>query len=185
MPTVPGKFINREGRNEFQLFVAIMCIITGAGQLLTGVVAPTIAQFPAIVEYGWAAGLLLGGLCVLGSAFARNLEHNKLPVVSEFAGLFLLFGMFMAYSVTGIATVTGSGLFVGPVVGVLGLACLSRAIRVFRWYTKPREKKLEDEIRLQLMKGIEKQAKELAKGRLYTDGVPIVLPLEEPSKQEK
>ncbi len=179
MPTVPGKYINREGRNEFQLFVALMCIITGAGQLISGVVAPTIAQFPTFIEYGWAFGLLIGGLCVLGSALGRDLEHNKLPVVAEFSGLFLLFGMFAAYSITGIATISGTGVFVGPVVGFLGLACLSRAIRVFRWYTKPREQKLIDEIKLQLMKGVDAQARELAKGRVNTDGVPIVLPLED------
>lgn len=172
MPTVPGKYINREGRNEFQLFVAILCGFSGLYQLLTGLVSPAIAQYPLYIEFAWAYGLVIGAAMVLLSAFWGDVAHHRFPVLLELAGLVILGGMFLAYGVTIIWTIDGGASFAGPVSICLALACLSRSARVFRWLTKPREEKLKDEIRNQLMAGVEAQVNELVK-----TGKPLPVPL--------
>lgn len=185
MPNAPWGPVNREGRNEFQVLISIMCVMSGVTQLATGNVSPALLNFTHAFQVLWASLLTLGGIFVLVSAAWK--EATGLSPYLEVGGLTMLGGVTISYGIALFLVVDNpSASISAPLFVIVGLACLSRVARIVHviW---PRhvshEEKIKNEVRKQMVEEAVRQADEIVEKKISADtgSIPIIIP-DEPGR---
>lgn len=186
--TVPNAFnraVSREGRNEFQVLIAVMCALTGSGQVILGDPPQSLATLPHTYQLIWSWSLFVGGLFVLGSAVWHEAEGFGLFL--EMSGLLLIGFTCLAYGLAILFTSAIPAQSVGgPILLAVALACFSRTYRVARAVFKPREEKLKEEVKARIVKEADVAAEQLVRESRngITGEIPIARPRDDTSEGE-
>lgn len=185
MPNAPWGPITREGRNEFQLLVAIISFYAGFAQIIMSETSRTIAQLDPLVQFLWGWFLLFGGALVLISAAWRRADEGLAPFL-ETAGLFLISGAMLTFGFSvWFAVDNPVSAFSAPLAAGLGLACLSRSIRVIHTMIPKKHSRVDDlkkEVQKQLVEQARQQAEEIVETGRMSDTGP--LPVADPDNEK-
>lgn len=179
MPNAPWGPITREGRNEFQVLVAIISFYAGFSQIVLGDVSNSIAQLDPIVQFLWNWFLMVGGALTLISTIWKRADEG-LPPYLEVAGLLLISGALFTFGIAVIATIDRpASTFGAPLSLALGFACLSRCVRVIHALIPNGSNRMADlkrEVQRQLAEEAARQADEIVEtGRVTNTGpLPII-----------
>ncbi|MGH7743614.1 MAG: hypothetical protein ACREQ5_02160 [Candidatus Dormibacteria bacterium] len=115
--------IARTGRNPFELWLLVACVLSGLGGLID--VSHTRVMLPGWEQYAWNSGLLICGVIGLRGAFLRRITG----LVMERAALVTLALLCFAYSIA-IVNITTVYAFGAVVIATFGVACLWRVIQI-------------------------------------------------------
>jgi len=165
MPTAFYGVINREGRNEFQLFLALASICIGAGQIVLQDANEIMATLPWGYQMLWAWLLISGGLLLLISAAWKN--PDPLAAWLEIGGLFALAAAYGAFSFLAFVQVGVGKTFGGWIGMAAALAMLSRIRRVVHVLRK--ETNYKERLKSEVTKQLFHEAAETAEAILPRD----------------
>lgn len=98
MTTPPRKLVTSTGHNPYEVYLLVLCVVTGLTGLVTGGKSnPNIAHALSSVElYIWYIGLMAGGVISLGGVLGKTLLHLYI----ERIGLALLAGASLIYTIS-------------------------------------------------------------------------------------
>lgn len=181
MPNAPWGPINREGRNEFQLAIAIACTSMGIWQFATDKPPSALRDLSHTSQLLWAVLLTFGGTLVLVSAIG-NKASGFVPFF-EIGGLVTLGGAMLAYSAGVLLTVDFDSAisFALLLFSLVGVACLSRTARIVHalWPKRvSREEKLKQEVRKQMVAEAVKAADKIVDKSGHTGEIPVIFPVD-------
>lgn len=118
------------GLFQFELFVALLCMISGL-PLAFGV-APSpnsaIAVMPTWTFFAWGVFLSLGGFCTVTGILWRYIDKRQFMVglLIEKAGLFMLMAECLVLAIAVVYYAHGPGSLQAGILVALVLACWSR-----------------------------------------------------------
>jgi hypothetical protein len=118
-------------RNADSIFILFGCMFSGAAQLVTRVVAPSIQEGLgdpwALI---WTVALLLFGACAFLGVFYKD---NDIGLILESAGRFGLFSFSMMYAILVFKLNILNAIVPALFTGMFALACLARALHITFW----------------------------------------------------
>lgn len=186
VPNAPWGPINREGRNEFQLLIALASLVGGVMQLVTNRPPAALRDMSTTSQTLWVVLLSVSGALILASAAGKK-TTGAVPYL-ETGGLLTLGCSLSAYGLGILIRNDGESVSFGTIVFfMVALACFSRAARIFHavWWPKTYEAKLREEIKRQAVESALRQAEEISGEKhdpLSTDtdpGIPIAMAIED------
>jgi hypothetical protein len=184
MPNAPTRLINREGRNEFQILIAVMCVMSGVSQIVFNQVPTNMQEMSTGYQFIWSWSLLIGGVLIIASALWHDAEGTNRFI--EMSGLIILGTVCLAYGVAVMLTSNDpKASFAGPLTMFVALACFSRTYRIARliWGKKlTREDKIREEVKSQIAVQAEKEADRLIQMSKEDTGPLPTLPLVPPEE---
>lgn len=165
MPTAFYGIINREGRNEFQVFLALASICIGAGQMVLQDPNDVMVTLSWGYQMLWAWLLISGGVLLLISAVWK--DPDPLAAWLEIGGLFALAAAYGAFSFLAFVEVGPGKTFGGWIGMAAALAMLSRIRRVFHVMRK--ESDYKERLKSEVTKQLFNEAAETAEAILPRD----------------
>lgn len=129
----PPGYWAKPRRHPYQLCIAAMCFLSGAGFVTTGQASASMETMPVVLQYAWAWSLLVTATLILCGAFWSDDDDSCWPELAGHLGLaFLTLG----YGV-GVIFYFGLGGFGGAVLFAITLAAGFRAWTLFNCIRHP------------------------------------------------
>jgi len=119
--------ILRSGRNPFEAYLLVACVLSGLAGLLTAEAQSSIVStLPRWEAVAWYGGLVAGGgVCLVGVAL-----HGLKSLLVERIGLLMLAAFAVLYSGAVLVEAGPRGTFVGLFVAAFAAACVGRFVQI-------------------------------------------------------
>lgn len=121
---------HQAGRNEFEVFIVFMCLLTGFSQVFLAEAPSNISQTSPVFQTVWSWTLLIGSAVALLGIFWRE---AYVALVLEMSGLLALGGVTLVYSfIVMLSSAEAGSLVAIPITLAFALASCLRSWKIGR-----------------------------------------------------
>lgn len=154
---------HQAARNEFEVFIVFMCLLSGVSQVFLAEVPQNISQTTTLFQTTWAWSLLVGSAVTMVGIFWRE---PYLGLVLELTGLIALGGVTFTYALIVLTTAVEAGSLVGvPITLAFSVAAFRRSYKIGRRLFVPKERQeamLKEMVQRKALQAVEDAEGEIA-----------------------